>query len=1365
MSTIQSTNYFTNDQDNIFTILHAASHTTSETVMNTNSLPYKGIPVRCGDSILLKSIKTQRYLSLPSSSSSTLPSTNSLFPDRASTDAKDIVLVSTVPTVNERWTIIAPTGLCLAIKVYENSWSSELSRPYICANSNIVLLSHGYGSNTVNEDTDNSTNNSIDVVSSALAAMSRLQILLSDSITQRTTTVFNPSKGMNNRQVLSGTVVSTTKPYVDIASSVIYTDSMGKGPLSSTVLAHTLCTSLLPETLWSIVPLPPHYHYSVVNKSSATDKNNNNYTPLNWFNDSVTCIPSLTGTHLLPLDLVETLYTTGTSLPLVTSTGYRMLSTVNQYDTLPPIQTLPQPTESVLILALLDALQGLPSVWIRPILGGSDDTFNILSLDWNTICTGTLMGTLLESIQFELINHPAFTPASASSRAAVAAPLAALIDRILPLARSVIRCTWYVERRYRTGGGLTVQALTSAVRALLQEFTHLLVRLEALVLYPKPGTPSLSIQELWYYLQSSVHTMQALDTILYTAPNAIGGELLNSITHFITSSGDETVRTLATFLLEKASAPLLTWLENWIFNGTLTDAYHEFFIREHPLRLSGTIVDWDNQFTIDTTMVPIFLLPHTNTILLSGKYLYVLRLCRSKADSVHLYGTFMNKVTNVTKHTLGPLQTNVRTINDKVPKRVVGPFSPSVARYQGTGFRTSPGTKDGTSTGSNLPTVLSPSKTSTVIGADVHIGRELAPSETISVLDSVFNSRRQSVASTVMTTDTSHIPAAGLPSVNVSSSNALYGVNTDRILTEASEERKQKSPSSASSVITGSPNPRGITDSSSVLTVTNNATTNGSILPPIDPGAPLSEWLQAALSTKIQSIGKSLCPAATKLLFSLDPQVYATHIQNAYAYSSRALLEYLYTVPDTRSPPTVIVPPGTVKAFELTGGDLLGRLSTLKTFFLMAQGDWVIHFFDLVDEELQKDVLSNTLPNNNNTINNNNGTGTGLTVSVERLRNCLDMALRSSSSIASDDPYRQAISVTLAPSSLLAHLDHLLSNGQKPLPTAIKGLKGFNVFCLDFQVPWPASLILSPSVLTKYQILFRHLFFLRYVERSIALSWTSHQGCKELGTNIRMLLSVSYALRQRMLHFLQNMTYFVTVEVIEPRWHEFVLALRSSSTVDDVLQAHAQFLENTIAASLLTSPDLLKLLTKLVTLCLLFSEQMTKAIEDHRLTEDELDAKVGLNRAGERARSQRERGVYFTADDEDKSGTNETGAMIGIGIGKRAGGVKKRSNATTTMNEETNETLSDRERRQERIQIQTDTMLHHMSQAGWQNMIDKSSKIFETLLNEFMSALHNRANRAPDTSTTMPSYHIAYLLERLDWNGFYSKHLTALGKK
>ena len=45
--------------------------------------------------------------------------------------------------------------------------------------------------------------------------------------------------------------------------------------------------------------------------------------------------------------------------------------------------------------------------------------------------------------------------------------------------------------------------------------------------------------------------------------------------------------------------------------------------------------------------------------------------------------------------------------------------------------------------------VLSPTKSSSVIGSDVNLARELAPSETVSVLDSVFHGRRVSVAASV----------------------------------------------------------------------------------------------------------------------------------------------------------------------------------------------------------------------------------------------------------------------------------------------------------------------------------------------------------------------------------------------------------------------------------------------------------------------------------------------------------------------------------------------------------------------------------------------------------------------------------------
>jgi gamma-tubulin complex component 2 len=89
----------------------------------------------------------------------------------------------------------------------------------------------------------------------------------------------------------------------------------------------------------------------------------------------------------------------------------------------------------------------------------------------------------------------------------------------------------------------------------------------------------------------------------------------------------------------------------------------------------------------------------------------------------------------------------------------------------------------------------------------------------------------------------------------------------------------------------------------------------------------------------------------------------------------------------------------------------------------------------------------------------------------------------------------------------------------RALRTAAAGLKGYNIFCLDVPVSWPLSLVLSPSAMLKYQLLFRHLFFCRYVERSVCGAWVAHQACKEL--ELRATLALSFTLRQKMLHFLQ----------------------------------------------------------------------------------------------------------------------------------------------------------------------------------------------------------------------------------------------------
>jgi len=58
------------------------------------------------------------------------------------------------------------------------------------------------------------------------------------------------------------------------------------------------------------------------------------------------------------------------------------------------------------------------------------------------------------------------------------------------------------------------------------------------------------------------------------------------------------------------------------------------------------------------------------------------------------------------------------------------------------------------------------------------------------------------------------------------------------------------------------------------------------------------------------------------------------------------------------------------------------------------------------------------------------------------------------------------------------------------------------------------------------------------------------------------LLSSSFALRQKMLNFLQNLQYYMTFEVLEPNWESMIARVRSGDVqnVDQVLEIHSDFL-------------------------------------------------------------------------------------------------------------------------------------------------------------------------------------------------------------
>lgn len=77
-------------------------------------------------------------------------------------------------------------------------------------------------------------------------------------------------------------------------------------------------------------------------------------------------------------------------------------------------------------------------------------------------------------------------------------------------------------------------------------------------------------------------------------------------------------------------------------------------------------------------------------------------------------------------------------------------------------------------------------------------------------------------------------------------------------------------------------------------------------------------------------------------------------------------------------------------------------------------------------------------------------------------------------------------------------------------------------FTLDYHVRWPLTLVLSRKALTKYQLLYRHLFRCKYLERSLCATWVGFHTLKDY--EIRSQLVGAYALRYDIARFCATWT-------------------------------------------------------------------------------------------------------------------------------------------------------------------------------------------------------------------------------------------------
>eukprot|EP00808_Paulinella_micropora_P012043 g20076.t1 len=343
----------------------------------------------------------------------------------------------------------------------------------------------------------------------------------------------------------------------------------------------------------------------------------------------------------------------------------------------------------------------------------------------------------------------------------------------------------------------------------------------------------------------------------------------------------------------------------------------------------------------------------------------------------------------------------------------------------------------------------------------------------------------------------------------------------------------------------------------------------------------------------IRECGRTIpSPKHSRITYDPDERTYAPILEEAFTFASRELLSLLRE------------------------HRLEARLLSLKRFLLMDQGDFLIAFMDLARQQL---LLKARTEQGNN---------------ASKLKHWLTRAVRDSN--AQQDPYWSLLGVGITKCSLLQSVAlWTKASRQDPLqglsiPPDLQEdrLSGFAALTFTYEVEWPLSLVLSKSALVKYQFLFRHLFFLKHVERQLGLAWRAQQMSKSLHLSsllssasqsanraddpdflsdaklalAQSLLKRAVHLRHRMVHVVNSLEYFFMADILEQEWQAFSARLPAVHTLDQLVEHHTSFLNNCLSGMLVSSYRTLHALVSLFLTCLHFAEAQETTFQQAELS-------------------------------------------------------------------------------------------------------------------------------------------------------------------
>uniref|UniRef100_A0A8P4K2I4 Tubulin gamma complex component 3 n=1 Tax=Dicentrarchus labrax TaxID=13489 RepID=A0A8P4K2I4_DICLA len=210
---------------------------------------------------------------------------------------------------------------------------------------------------------------------------------------------------------------------------------------------------------------------------------------------------------------------------------------------------------------------------------------------------------------------------------------------------------------------------------------------------------------------------------------------------------------------------------------------------------------------------------------------------------------------------------------------------------------------------------------------------------------------------------------------------------------------------------------------------------------------------------------------------------------------------------------------------------LLEHLQAMRRYLLLGQGDFIRHLMDLLKPELVRPAT---------------------TLYQHNLTGILETAVRATNAQFDNAEILKRLDVRLLEVS--------------------PGDTGWDVFSLDYHVDGPIATVFTRECMGHYLRVFNFLWRAKRMEYTLTDIWKGQMcNAKLLKTmpELSGVLHQCHILASEMVHFIHQMQYYITFEVLECSWDELWNKVQQAQDLDHIIAAHDVFLDTIISRCLL----------------------------------------------------------------------------------------------------------------------------------------------------------------------------------------------------